>query len=349
MTNTISRAFSALLLLFFAASVYGQKPTAGSASQTSTSLPGCSKAVAGVKKGLQAQANAECRTVFQCVECMNEKTKQKSCVNVAVQPEKSACATAANVNAEVAKTDSNNEGPGFAVEVLQSSCYAGGAALEAVVAVDGQLKPDGKMMKTEYSYLWEVDGKKGGHSPFLDCVSGQKATVIVTRLSTGKTVSRTVVLNNAAVAAKPSTKSELVAVYRKTSCYGTCPVFEAQFYADGTVTWNGISNVATKGKRTGRWGPAVPVNVLKDKAAQVKFFDMAAHYPDYPVWDASSTVVYVNNGTKQHQVSATTGAPDGFAALVAEMESLIAGNGWSSKAADVNKKEQGQQLDKQKN
>lgn len=346
MTNTISRAFPALLLLFFAATAFGQKPTAGSAPQKS--LPTCNQAVAAVKKGLQGQANAECRTIFQCVECMNEKTKMKSCVNVAVQPQKSACATAANVNAEVAKTDSNNEGPGFAVEVLQSPCYAGGAALEAVVAVDGQLKPDGKMMKTEYSYLWEIDGKKGGHSPFLDCVSGQKATVIVTRLSTGKSVSRTVVLNNAAVAAKSSAKSELVAVYRKTSCYGTCPAFEAQFYADGTVSWNGIANVATKGKATKKMQPDA-VSKLKDKASQVKFFDLGTHYPDYPVWDASSTVVYVNNGSKQHQVSATTGAPDGFAALVAEMESLIASNGWIAGAADVNRKEQGQQLDKQKN
>lgn len=75
-------------------------------------------------------------------------------------------------------------------------------------------------------------------------------------------------------------KPDLVASLSKTGCFGSCPVFEAQIWADGTATWKGIKNV----DRVGVFTAKVPKNWLKDlevKANETHFFSWLPRYPKH--------------------------------------------------------------------
>ena len=101
-------------------------------------------------------------------------------------------------------------------------------------------------------------------------------------------------------------KPALVASMSKTACFGSCPVFEAQVWADGTATWKGIKNV----DRVGMFTAKVPKNWLKDlevKANETNFFSWLPHYPkqgkevpDLPV----TTCFFKKEGTENRVVDA---------------------------------------------
>ena len=300
------------------------------------------------RKTNQITANAECRTVLQCVECTDSKSKEKTCKTVSVQPDKKSCLNASeipqNVNIGTPSNGKQTLVEPFVVEIIQNYCYNGGISLEAMVPVDGQSSMDGKAQASMYSFLWEIDGGKGGHSARLHCVTGKKATVRVTKLSSGESVTRVVNLTTAS-AQKANATSKLVAAYRKTSCFGSCPAFEVQIFDDGLVSCNGISNTGTPGKARKLMDKSV-VTKIEEKAILVNFFSLNDHYPDYPIADASASVMYMNSNNKEKQITAITGAPKGFSDMEKYFMELIAANGWEIyPKGPAGKKEVGQELD----
>ena len=51
------------------------------------------------------------------------------------------------------------------------------------------------------------------------------------------------------VEAQKKTDSEILITNERKSCFGSCPAYSAQIYADGTVVYVGVSNVKVKGER----------------------------------------------------------------------------------------------------
>jgi Domain of unknown function (DUF6438) len=51
------------------------------------------------------------------------------------------------------------------------------------------------------------------------------------------------------VQAQQKVGSEILITIERESCFGSCPVYSAQIYADGTVIYVGISDVKVKGER----------------------------------------------------------------------------------------------------
>lgn len=44
-------------------------------------------------------------------------------------------------------------------------------------------------------------------------------------------------------------KSDVLITIERAACYGTCPIYSAQIFGDGSVIYNGVENVKLKGKQ----------------------------------------------------------------------------------------------------
>ncbi|TGD78835.1 DUF6438 domain-containing protein [Hymenobacter wooponensis] len=95
----------------------------------------------------------------------------------------------------------------------------------------------------------------------------------------------------APVAAQP------VIVFRRTPCFGTCPHYEASFYSDGRLQFEGFAYAPAEGKRELQLPPAVITRILQD-AEKIGFFQMREEYPTN-FSDMPSTILTIRqpNGT----------------------------------------------------
>ncbi|MCF8243526.1 MAG: hypothetical protein K9J37_16630 [Saprospiraceae bacterium] len=160
----------------------------------------CDAVLPAIEKQLQADADATCTTQTTCVDCMDRTSKMTLAATLYVQPNKAACNSASDIVANsvtdiVANTDALSRGASkqaphrFVAKLMQSPCYAGGTNLEVVV-------PGYDLRKKQFSFLWEVDGKKAGHLTSVQCACGKEAKVRVTHLLTGESVNLTMKLNS---------------------------------------------------------------------------------------------------------------------------------------------------------
>ncbi|MBK9017592.1 MAG: hypothetical protein IPM82_28075 [Saprospiraceae bacterium] len=152
----------------------------------------CELVLPKVERELKADANATCTTQSACVECMDKASKIILAATLVVQPDKEGCKPATDITTEdaaISRGAQKQKPASFRAQILQSPCYAGGTNLEVYIAGYGQTS-------REFSYLWEIDGKKGGHLPKQTCICGKLAKVRVTHLATGESVTLNMRLNS---------------------------------------------------------------------------------------------------------------------------------------------------------
>ncbi|WP_460879157.1 DUF6438 domain-containing protein [Pontibacter rugosus] len=51
------------------------------------------------------------------------------------------------------------------------------------------------------------------------------------------------------IATKPDETAQPVLHFQKTPCFGTCPAYDATFYADGSISYNGYRNAPVQGEQ----------------------------------------------------------------------------------------------------
>jgi hypothetical protein len=142
----------------------------------------CDQVIANTNKRLKEEANATCATQHTCVECTDRTTMMKIYATMVVQPDKPGCKVATEIAiSDDAVSRGTETRTGFRAELLQSPCFAGGTNLEVFLPGYGQAS-------REFSYLWEIDGGKGGHLPTIQCACGKEAKVKVTQLATGESI-----------------------------------------------------------------------------------------------------------------------------------------------------------------
>ncbi len=78
----------------------------------------------------------------------------------------------------------NKISKGFRFDIKAIPCFAGGTSL--YVAIE---------KSNNYAFLWEIDGKHGGHQMNQECISGEYAKLRVMRLSDGKQLTKTIRLS----------------------------------------------------------------------------------------------------------------------------------------------------------
>lgn len=86
-----------------------------------------------------------------------------------------------------------------------------------------------------------------------------------------------------------TTAAPLILSLERTTCYGNCPYYRIEIYADGRAVYEGKQNVELLGKYTATAPPTL-IEKLLDKAIAINYVNFNAKYPvrglgiiDFPV------------------------------------------------------------------
>ncbi len=117
---------------------------------------------------------------------------------------------------------------------------------------------------------------------------------------------------NMNVEAQKKTNSEILITIEREACFGSCPVYLAQIYTNGTVIYKGKDFVKVKAKRR--------YKISKDKVRelikafeQIKYFSLKDNYQSdekgMSVTDLPTTITSISLDGKQKKVVNYYGAP----------------------------------------
>lgn len=129
---------------------------------------------------------------------------------------------------------------------------------------------------------------------------------------------------------QPAEKPYQTIGYRKTACFGKCPVFEVKFYTDNTATWNGKMNVDKMGPYTAQLNEET-IKGIRDKAHEVGYFDFHHEYPiEHRIADLPSTITYLRIGDVEKTVKNTHEGPEKLAEFEAYIQVIIDELDWKA-------------------
>ena len=99
--------------------------------------------------------------------------------------------------------------------------------------------------------------------------------------------------------------------FKKTPCYGKCPMYDVQLFNNGRVLYNGKKFVERVGTYEAKMSDA-DVKMVKQKFFDVEFLDMANEYPidGQKIMDLPSTIIDFRVGDMIKQVRDKHGAPE---------------------------------------
>ncbi len=331
---------TALTCLLFVTTLVAQKTSApGNVAEkksSDTKLPYCDQVMGNYGADLQKRANLECRTVYPCIDCKDRATSKVTCSQVVVQPDKDAtCAVKATVLAQPASLQSKPpvlDQNDFALNIIQTPCYFAGITLKVMANRMNATMADAP---GAYQYAWTVDDVAMGSANYIYCVSGKTATVKATQVATGRTKTMTVEISNRVQDNQATSKP--LAVYQKTSCFGSCPSYSVEFYNDGSVNWNGRENVLPLGQKRSKISPEA-YEKLEAKARAINFLNLKDAYPEAQIPDASATILYMNIDGREKEVTDIVDAPKGLNELEKMFDETIQKLGWAKKPPTPMKK-----------
>ena len=108
----------------------------------------------------------------------------------------------------------------------------------------------------------------------------------------------------------------------RTSCFGPCPTYKVTIHGDGTVDYEGFTNVRVVGKATGRISRRV-VDQLRAEFERIGFWSLRKEYTSIDfgdgtglmVSDRPTAITSFSSGGRTKTVSDYLGAPQGLRAL----------------------------------
>ncbi|GAC1373794.1 MAG: hypothetical protein NVSMB30_16070 [Hymenobacter sp.] len=114
---------------------------------------------------------------------------------------------------------------------------------------------------------------------------------------------------NKETVAKPTSEAGPVLTFERTPCYGPCPGYTMQIFANGRVAYEGRRAVPLMGKKELRLPPAVVAEMLR--TAREAHFDQFQDRYARGATDLPSTIVAVRQPTGQLKtVAVEDGAPE---------------------------------------
>jgi Domain of unknown function (DUF6438) len=96
----------------------------------------------------------------------------------------------------------------------------------------------------------------------------------------------------------------LVASLHRSPCFGKCPAFSYELFADGKVTYFGQSNVTRMGNYATK-ADDVFIKRITDKALSIKYLSLSDHYPttDIAVSDVPTITTYIRIGNDGKKIT----------------------------------------------
>jgi hypothetical protein len=98
--------------------------------------------------------------------------------------------------------------------------------------------------------------------------------------------------------------ANLLASLHRSPCFGRCPSFKYELFADGKVTYIGYSHTERMGNYTTK-ADAAFMKRIADKAMTIKYLSLANHYPtaDMAVSDVPTTTTYIRVGADGKKIT----------------------------------------------
>ncbi|HET6489013.1 MAG TPA: DUF6438 domain-containing protein [Syntrophales bacterium] len=115
-------------------------------------------------------------------------------------------------------------------------------------------------------------------------------------------------------------------------CFGSCPVYRVTMYGDGTVRYDGMDHVRTRGSQTAVISPG-RVKQLSEEIERSGFFNLRDFYTEVSVTDAPTVVLYVAADGKKKQLKHYLGdfkAPKTLETIEARIDEVAGTGRWTS-------------------
>jgi len=125
--------------------------------------------------------------------------------------------------------------------------------------------------------------------------------------------------------------------YKKTPCYGKCPIYEVEVYTDGYITYNGKNFVEKIGAYETKIS-AEEVKALKQRFFDINFLELSNEYPisGPKIADLPSTIIDFRVGDMIKHVSDKHDAPKKLKELEKWVETYFDGLKWTKNNKDQN-------------
>lgn len=298
----------------------------GASSKSKQQTPFCEDLIQNVRADLQIVANETCTTVRKTFACEDKNSRIPVWITLIVQPEIANCPDAAKIeNTDLGGPKSRGKAPDFTVEVIQKKCSNGGITLHAYVP-----EMDVSEKKRLFDYQWMTDGEVFDTDRTAECVTASKITLKVEKIDNGQTVIKSVTV----APKKQKQKDGQLIGFKKTACFGKCPVYEVSISKNGKATWKGIANVDKMGDFTATVGQS-KLDYLMLAFKSAKFVKLENAYPvEGKIADGAGTVTTFNDGEKVKVVTNKGIAPEHLTELESIIEKTISSLAWKRTVLD---------------
>jgi len=116
--------------------------------------------------------------------------------------------------------------------------------------------------------------------------------------------------------------------FEQTACFGTCPVHKMEVFGSGYATYHGDRNVANEGEFIATLSNEQLLQIIA-KANTLNFFDLKESYKA-KMTDLPTTIIYINDGTRKHKVTAYGNYPDNLKAFITYLFDFSQNVKWGS-------------------
>ena len=128
---------------------------------------------------------------------------------------------------------------------------------------------------------------------------------------------------------QPGESVKPVISMQKTACYGACPVYSIEIFADYTVIYSGEENVPVKGQKKFKMEKA-EFDKLVAAFEQSNFFKFKSDYMA-PVKDLPTTHIEFNYQGESKKIRDYYGAPEELKQLENRVEEFVRNKIWETK------------------
>jgi hypothetical protein len=118
-------------------------------------------------------------------------------------------------------------------------------------------------------------------------------------------------------------------LYKKTPCFGACPVFTMVVKMDGEVYYTGVKNTLLEGTQSANWS-AEQLEVIDLKMRALDIYNAPKSFDNAAVTDLPSMYIGYTEGDNVKTVKCRYQYPNGYKDLSAWLDEQIKTSTWKS-------------------
>jgi hypothetical protein len=161
--------------------------------------------------------------------------------------------------------------------------------------------------------------------------SSTKTTAPVVVVTTPATPVPTATSTSYAKGIPDDVNPDLVASLQRSPCFGYCPTFKIELFADGKARYNGTGHVARMGNYTAKVDAAF-MKRIEDKALSINYLSLLDHYPtgDVAVSDVPTVTSYIRIGKDGKRITNNYDPPKALTEFEQWLEAQFEGLNWQA-------------------